>query len=200
MNNKILYNLKMALICYGQIDKKLVFIIFVTIVRMINLILTNEISNIYSISIFSSFEEEIGSIIVGIILLLIFKNKSKIELKNRKSFKYIIYLFILRGVKSSYEKIYKYFIKDEKYYYNNILNTLNGLEIFLMTLGTFLLMKYKYYTHHYISMIIFCVFGIINDFIIGSYFMLNYKYKITYLLKYMNFNTWRKTILNRKRY
>ena len=176
----------MAIISFGKIDKKLIFIIFVTIVRMIDLILINEISDDYPIKIFHSFEEEIGPIIVGFILPFIFKNKSKIEFENRKSFKYIIYLFILRGVKSSYEKIYKYFIKDEKYYYNNILNTLNGIEIFLMTLGTFLLMKYKYYIHYYISMIIFCVLGIINDFIIRSYFMLNYKYIYIYLLYILN--------------
>ena len=176
----------MAIICYGQIDKKLIFIIFITIVRTINLILTNEIPIDYTINIISSFEEEIGPIILGIILPFIFKYKPKEEVKDRKSFKYIIFLFLLRGVKSSYEKIYKYFIKDEKYLYNNILNTLNGLEIFLMTLGTFLLMKYKYYIHHYISMIIFCVFGIINDFIIESYSMLNYKYIYIYIIYILN--------------
>ena len=39
-----------------------------------------------------------------------------------------------------------------------------------MTLVTFLLLKYKYYIHHIITMIIYCALGICIDAIIGNFF------------------------------
>ena len=53
--------------------------------------------------------------------------------------------------------------------------------IILIIFGTFLLLKYKYYIHHYISMIIYCILGIISDFILNSFFSLSYKYIYIYL-------------------
>ena len=166
----------MAIISLGQIDKKLLFIILIIIARAANLIITNEVPDEYSIDIFCSLEEEIGPIIIGLILYFIFKDKLDQKDENRKHFKYIIFLFFLRGIKSSYERLYGYFIKEAKYKWNNLLNTINGVEIILMTFGTYLLLKYKYHIHQYISMILFCILGIIIDVIVGNILRLNYKY------------------------
>ena len=176
----------MAIISLGQIDKKLLFIILIIIARTANLIITNEVPDEYSIDIFCSLEEEIGPIIIGLILYFIFKDKMDQKDENRKHFKYIIFLFILRGIKSSYERLYGYFIKEAKYKWNNLLNTINGVEIILMTFGTYLLLKYKYHIHQYISMILFCILGITSDFIIGSYFIMNYKYIYIYIVYILN--------------
>ena len=144
----------MAIICYGQIDKKLIFVIFIIIESILWLNITSRVPKDYSNKTLISLEQEIGPIITGLILYFIFKPKK--EEKNRKSFKCIIYLFFLIGVKDSYSIIYYYFIKEEEYNYQN-LNTLNGFEIIFITFGTFLLLKYKYYIHHMISMFLFCV-------------------------------------------
>ena len=165
----------MAIVCFGQIDIKLIFIIFITIVSTLELIIRSGdfIENLNSI--LTSLEEEIGPILARVIVYFIFKPE-KVESDNKKGFKYLIYLFLLKAVKSSFEIIYYYFINEDVYNYKKILNTINSVEIILMTFGTFLLLKYKYYIHHYISMIIYCILGIVSDFIIGSYFSLNYKY------------------------
>ena len=176
----------MDFISFGRIDKKLFLIIFITIVRTINLIVSNEVPDEYSNGIFCSLEEEIGSIIVGIILILIFKNKQKEVKENKKSIKYLAILLLLRAVKSSYERYFPYFVKDKKYKFNNILNTINGIEIILMTVGTFLLLKYKYYIHHYISMLIYCFLGIASDFILENYSIMNYKYIYIYTIYILN--------------
>ena len=145
----------MAIICFGQIDKKLIFVIFVVIIRIIDTIIDYKVDGDYLNSYICSLTAEIGPILAGIILIVTIKQKQKEEDNSKKSFKYIIYFFILRAIKCCYEKIYPYFIKDKIYSFNRIINTINGIQIFLITFGTFLILKYKYYIHHYISMIIF---------------------------------------------
>ena len=51
-----------------------------------------------------------------------------------------------------------------------------------MTLWTFVLLKYKYYIHHIISMIIYCSLGIASDFILGNFTILKYNYIIFHIL------------------
>ena len=176
----------MSFITFGQIDKKLLLIFVITVVRTINLVISNEVPEDYSNSILCSLEEEIGPIIAGIILKLLSKPKKEKSTENKKSFKYIVFLFLVRAAKSCYERIYPYINKNKYYKYNAILNTVNGVEIFLMTLGTFLLLKYKYYIHHFVSMVIFCVLGITNDFILENYFIIRYNYIYIYIVYILN--------------
>jgi hypothetical protein len=149
----------MAYIIFGRIDKKLIFLVFITIIRTINLVISNEVNDDYSNGTFCSLEEEIGPIITSIIMFLIFRNRQKDTQENKRHFKYIIYLFLMRGVKSCYEKLFPYFEKEKKYKFNNILNTVNGVEMILMTVGTFLLLKYKYYKHHIIIILKYYYIG-----------------------------------------
>jgi len=170
----------MTIIAFGKVDKKLILLVFITIVRTINILVSNEISEENSNGILCSLEEEVGPIIAGTILIFIFRHKEKKGDNGRKSFKYLIILFLLRLVKSGYERFYTYVIKDKYYRYNNILNTINGVEIILMTIGTFILLNYKYYNHHVISMLIYCALGITSDFILGNYFIIGYNYIYIY--------------------
>ena len=55
-----------------------------------------------------------------------------------------------------------------------------------MTLGTFLLLKYKYYIHHMISMFIFFALGITTDFILGNYFIIKYNYVFILIIYSIN--------------
>ena len=119
----------MTIIAFGKVDKKLILLVFITIVRTINILVSNEISEENSNGILCSLEEEVGPIIAGTILIFLFRHKEKKGDNGRKSFKYLIILFLLRLVKSGYERFYTYVIKDKYYRYNNILNTINGVEI-----------------------------------------------------------------------
>ena len=176
----------MAIINYGRIDKKLIFIIFIVIEQTIDMIVYSNVPEEYSNDIMCSLEEEIGPIIFGTILYFIFRFKQKRNSKNKKNYKYLIYLFLLRTIKSCYERLYPYFIKEQKYRYRALLNTVNGVEIILMTIGTLLLLKYKYYIHHIISMVIYCALGICSDFILGNFLILNYKYIFIYIIYIIN--------------
>ena len=176
----------MAIISFGQIDKKLIFIILLIIEQTISLIIAYEAPEEYSNDIMCSLEEEIGPIIFGTIFYFIYRRKHKKSDKKQKSFKYLILLFLLRAVKSCYERLYPYFVEDKACRYGSLLNTVNGIEIILMTLGTLLILKYKYYIHHIISMIIYCVLGIVSDIILGNYSEKNYKYIFIYIIYIIN--------------
>jgi hypothetical protein len=93
---------------------------------------------------------------------------------------------MLRFTKSLYERIYRYAEPNKYYRYNTILNTINGGEIFLMSLVTFILLKYKYYIHHMISMAIFCFLGCLNDFVLENFTIIGYKYLYAYIIYIIN--------------
>ena len=176
----------MAIISFGRIDKKLNIIAILAIVRLINLIISNEVPGEYSIDILCSINEEMGPIIIAIIMIFLFKQKEKKKNANNKSMKYIVFLCILRLVKCSYEKVFPYIITDNHYRFNSILITINGLEIIMITYGTFIFLKYKYYIHHMISMLIYCALAISIDSILGNFTKINYKYVYIYIIFIIN--------------
>ena len=176
----------MTIITVVKIDKKLLLIVFISIVRGINLVISNEVDDEKSNCILCSLEEEIGPIIAGILMLTKFKHKLDKKTENKKRFKHLIILFFLRLVKSCYERLRTIVLPGNDYKYNNLLNTTNGVEILLMTLGTFLILKYKYYIHHMISMGLFCALGITNDFILGSYPTVKYDFFFVYIIYIIN--------------
>ena len=176
----------MSIITFGIFDKKLIIVAIITIINTIDLIISNETSEDYFEDILCSLLEELGPAIAGIIMNFTIKQKQIKTKKDKKRFKYLIFLFLLRLVKSSYERIYPYVVDISKYTFNPLLNTTNGIEIFLMSYGTYLLLNYKYYIHHIICMIIYCFLGIINDFILGSYFIVNYTYVYIYIIYIIN--------------
>ena len=173
----------MAFISYGRIDKKLILLVFITIVRTINIVVT-EYDNT-SNGMLCSFEEEIGAIIAGVILHFIFRHKMSKSGKEKRSIKHLVILLLLRTIKSSYELIFPFFVTNSEYRFRAILNTTNGLEIIIITGGTFLMLNYKYYIHHIISMIVFCALGISMDIIIKS-FSIHFDYIYIYIIFILN--------------
>ena len=163
----------MAIITLGLLEKKLYLILVIAIVRSINMVASEEADGYYN-GVIWSMEEEVGSIIFGNITLFIFKPKKEKEREDKNNFKYLFILFMLRFTKSLYERIYRYDEPNKYYRYNTILNTINGGEIFLMSLVTFILLKYKYYIHHMITMAIFCFLGCLNDYVLGNYSLIGY--------------------------
>ena len=168
-------------ISFGAIDKKLLILVLCIIVNLINLIVSNEVPDNYLNDILSSLLDEVGPIIAGTILIFTLKQKQKETKDDKKSFKYIFILFLLRLGRSSYERIFPYVVTDTTYRFNKILNTTNAIEINLTTLGTFILLKYKYHKHHIVSLIIFFALGVTSDFIMKSYFAINYSYFYVYI-------------------
>ena len=55
-----------------------------------------------------------------------------------------------------------------------------------MSIGTFVLLNYKYYIHHMISMFIYCVLGIIIEIILENFTRIGYKYVYIYIIYIIN--------------
>ena len=172
----------MAFISYGRIDKKLFLVVAMILLKLIDLIINSEVPSEYANGILFIFEEELGPIITGIILYFVFKNQTKEKKESKKSIKYIIILILSRGFNICYEYFYIYLIEDEKYNYYCLLNTANGIEIIIITFAASVLLKYRYYAHHKICMIIYCVSGITIDIILGNYKIPNYTYIAIYII------------------
>ena len=175
----------MALILLGRLDKKLLIIIVIDIVHLINLIVLNEVNEKFFNNTLINLEEEIGIIIIGLFMFCKYKEKQNKTYKNKKSFKYILFLFLFRLIKSSYE-IFCINIFDKKYRFTKVLNTTNGFILLLMSLVTYILLKYKYYIHHIISMFLYLAIGISIDLILHSYQEIKYDYIYFYIIYVVN--------------
>ena len=167
----------MAIISYGRLDKKLILILLFTIVREGYSIIMNYVPEDYHYFRIDYFNDDLGCNFAGIIMIILFKKKQNQKDKDKRSFKYLIILFFLIAVKTSYEQIYHYAVNyNQDYNYYKILNAVNGIEIILISFATFLIFKYKYYIHHIITMIIYCILGFSIDIIIGNFTDISYDY------------------------
>ena len=173
----------MSLIAFGKIQKKLYLIIIITVEIIIYLYGMKEGMDYYNV-IFYVFAEELGPLIIGIILFFIFKPKK--DKKSKKRYRELIILFVLKAIKCCYDCLYTYYIQDPVYDYGTLSNTVNGVEIFLISIVTYFLLKYKYYIHHIISMILYLLLGIGNDLILDSYSMLKFDYLYIYIIYIIN--------------
>ena len=173
----------MAIISYGRLNKKILLILYYTITREIYNVITNTIVSDSSNRYLSFLGEYTGYIIAGIILRYLYKRKKKDIEKKKRSLKDMIILIISIAVKSSYESIYRYATNFDPYYnYYLILNSGNGVEFILMSYGTYLLLKYKYYTHHIVTMIIYCILSFSIDLILGNFTLISYEYIYCFII------------------
>ena len=172
----------MTLIAFGRIDKKFVLVPILLVADLINLIISKKAdeNNKQPNKILSVIESDISPIIFGIILYFIFKSKRSKENKKHKSFKYIIYLFLLLLARRCYDSIFDFM--DSKYKVSNLYFTDNGIKLILVTIGTSCLLKYNYYIHHSITLIINSILGIVSDCIIQNYSQIDFSYVYIYII------------------
>ena len=175
----------MAIIVFGRVDKKLLLIVLMFVIQLVHLITIYEGANYYQ-DTFVSLLNDFSPIIGGIALYFIFKNKKNVQHntsgKSKKNFIYVIILFFLLGIHASVDYCFPYFVTEQRYKINNILNTFNGVTIIIITLVTLFLLKYKYYIHHYITMVLFSVLGVIADVIMGGYKIINFRYAYIFII------------------
>ena len=135
----------MAFISIGRINKKLLFVFAIVIIQLINSLVVSKVPDKTNFYI-DDFFENISSVLIGTILYLKYNKKGKKNnnKKDKISFKYIAYLFLFLAIKIIYDRLFLYFNEKEEFEYGYIINTINGVEIILMTFGASLLLKYKY--------------------------------------------------------
>ena len=134
----------MTFISIGRIDKKLLFVFAIVIIQLINSLVVSKVPDKTNFYI-DDFIENISSVLIGTILYLKYNKKGKKNnnKKDKISFKYIAYLFLFLAIKIIYDRLFPYFNEKDEFEYGYIINTINGVEIILMTLGASLLLKYK---------------------------------------------------------
>ena len=106
-----------------------------------------------------------------IIIPYIFKYK-KTDKENICSKPNIKYIFILAVINLIYYGIFLIgsLINDSTVDPNaESLFSREALELILLTLITFILLKYRYYIHHIISLAIFCLLSIFIDLLLDNY-------------------------------
>ena len=171
----------MAFISLGRIDKKLILLLGSIIIQIIFLIVSIKTPENLTKYFLSDLLDIFGQITFGVIIHFKFKNTKRGNI-NKKRFIYIIILFFLRSITKCFINLFSYFVTEDKYKMFNISNSINGLEIIIVTLGTSIILKYKYYIHHMITMFLFSVLGFIIDLILGSYNVMNFTYIYIFLI------------------
>ena len=102
------------------------------------------------------------------------ESKNVKETRNKKCLHYFLLIFIFivySALKSITQRV-----KGEKEELTRVVNPLSegpfvniGVEMFFLTLVSIILLKYKYYAHHIISLVAFIIFGNICDGVLGYY-------------------------------
>ena len=192
-------------IIFGRINKRLLLPVFLSLTQIILQIVNNFyfpenkdiVSSLYSLAL--------GQIIIKFLpcILKISKDdesKKEKEVKQRKCLHYFILclLFLLeRGLHSGSIVAAKLLLKEPAIYTDSNLFMVQdflilSIEMAFMAVFSRCLLKYKYFNHHIISIIIFIVLGIACEIIIRKYSQENdytgkYKYyAIIYGIKILN--------------
>lgn len=188
------------IISFGLIDKTILILLIYLISEIINNIITGFIPDDAYNSIIFTIENAFGGILSAFLLSRYSKNKRTKTKKTNKKFLHIFFLFLLdclyHGLGFVYSNILNYYSLSNW----DVLNSIYTSEIIFTTLITIFLLKYNYYIHHIISIVAFCILGVIIDFLLNNYFSIEYKYlyvDIIYVIedviyfcyiKYMMFN------------
>ena len=102
------------------------------------------------------------------------ESKNVKETRNKKCLHYFLLIFIF--IVYSALKSISQSVKGEKEELTRVVNPLSegpfvniGVEMFFLTLVSIILLKYKYFAHHIISLVAFIIFGNICDGVLGYY-------------------------------
>ena len=157
-------------IIVGIVGKK----IYLTLILAIILILHTELKRIIPIGNDNLLINNLGGSILNIVSLIIpyifkFKGNSKTsKIKCTKSiFKDYFILFIIILSILGFNILFIYL--NYQVVYINYIWTGLSLKMICYFLLSIIILKIKYYIHHFISIIAFCIFTVINDLIFGSF-------------------------------
>ena len=155
----------------GKLDKKLIW----TFVYALSLILIYFVNGIFLVNKHHAGLSQIGHSIGQIAIILIpvifcYKNENKTEnkctKKNAKYFSYLILLGLLLNVMIGINAI---LLNGPMNLHESKFCSKEGAEIIFITLITLFFLKYNYFIHHIISIIIFCLIGVFIDSLINNW-------------------------------
>ena len=151
----------------GKVDKKLLLLVFyilsqISIIGLKSLLVKYEKDTIEALDDIASGLGTICTIFIPYVIK--YRNKVKEKTCTKTNIKYISILIILNGF--YYVTIYFDFEEHSPFsvFYSKV-----GFEIILISVITIIFLKYKYYIHHIISIILVCLFSVGVDLILNNY-------------------------------
>ena len=168
----------------GEFKKALLLPFLLAFTQIITIVLDDIIHEEVKNHILESTSVGIGELLIIIIPHIKFfsisnkKEKTKCKCSKKNCLHYAIVL-ILYAIATNFtyfnneSNTYSLFwIKTEN------LSTLQGLEIITITVISIFLLKYKYFIHHYLSVILFCLSSVGFDLILNNYSKITINIKI----------------------
>ena len=155
----------------GKLDKKLIW----TFVYALSLILIYFVNGIFLVNKHHAGLSQIGHSIGQIAIILIpvifcYKNENKTENKcTKKNAKYFSYLILLGLLLNVMIGINAFLLNGPMNLHESKFCSKEGAEIIFITLITLFFLKYNYFIHHIISIIIFCLIGVFIDSLINNW-------------------------------
>ena len=152
----------------GKIDKKLLLLVFYIIIQFLSTGFTSLLDKYEknTITKTDNIASGLGTICTIFIPCIIkYKNNNKEGVFTKTNLKYLSILALLN--------IIYYISKTNITFYQHShfrnLYTKGSFEIILITISTIIFLKYKYYIHHIISIILVCLFSVGVDLILNNY-------------------------------
>jgi len=166
----------------GEIDSRLILLLIYIILHILFHFYCKyykNYENILANSYLEGFGLSIGKIITLFVNVFIYRGKSKKIIKNQKEKNYIYLkdfsIMFLLEILSNISNLFYIFseYEDEKKVTSRDIFINDAIEIILLSIITYYILKYKYYMHHFISIGLIAICSIIIDLLFGSYSYIN---------------------------
>ena len=155
----------------GIIDRKLIWPFLYTIIQLIRNIFSAYFPKEKKISDLLYFDIGIGeSFIILVPYVLGYKNPNQKKEKKctKPNIKHYFLLLFFNGIYYCLMGFNSLFNDRSVYIHSNTDYTKEVIEIIFLTIISFLILKYKYFIHHIISLILFCILSLGIDLLLNS--------------------------------
>ena len=173
-----------SLVIFGSLSKKLLIPLILSLAQIILSIINEYYPEKESNLVLQIYTLSLGEMSIKLLPLIlkiqIHQDKEPLLLTRTKNRKYLHYFILcilflvyqgLRTASGIIESIYA--DKDMSYTESNLFPSnefvIMSIEMIFLVCFSILLLKYKFYKHHVISIIIFIIFGIICDIVLSNY-------------------------------
>ena len=164
--------MKKCIFTIGLFDRKLVWTIVFGIIQILKDLINNKFLKGLQHDQLNNLGGGIGQILI-IIIPYISRHKKQNDSNEKKctkkNFLFFFLLIILNLIFYTVIVVGVSLTGVSSNHHDSIFCSKASIEIILITLITFLFLKYKYFIHHIISLIIFCIIGVCIDLLLENF-------------------------------
>ena len=164
--------MKKCIFTLGLFDRKLVWTIVFGIIQILKDLINNKFLKDLQHAQLNNLGGGIGQMLI-IIIPYISRHKKQNDSNEKKctkkNFLFFFLLIILNLIFYTVIGISTALTGVSSNHHDSIFCSKASIEIILITLITFLFLKYKYFIHHIISLIIFCIIGVCIDLLLENF-------------------------------